>query len=88
MHYILLPEPDMSLIDDVIERRVARMQEIVELGRKARDTSKLPLKFPCRTLVLVCSEPDFKVFCCLPPQATSTSTSCLCFQCCRRVLIH
>lgn len=60
VHYILLPEPDMSLIDEVIERRVARMQEIVELGRKTRDSSKLPLKFPCRTLVLVCTEPDFK----------------------------
>ena len=61
VHYILLPEADMSLIDKVIERRVSRMQEIVELGRKSRDLHKLPLKFPCRTLVLVCSEPCFQV---------------------------
>jgi isoleucyl-tRNA synthetase len=60
VHYILLPEADMSLIDKVIERRVSRMQEIVELGRKSRDLHKLPLKFPCRTLVLVCSEPCFQ----------------------------
>ena len=41
VHYILLPKANMSLIDEVVERRVARMQEIVELGRESRANHKL-----------------------------------------------
>ena len=32
VHYILLPEPNMALIDADIERRVSRMQVIVEVS--------------------------------------------------------
>ena len=66
MHYVLLPEPDASLVDETIERRVAILQDVVELGRKIRDDRKLGLKFPCRTLILVSCEPEFQVRACTP----------------------
>lgn len=44
VHYTDFPAPDESLMDPVIERRVSRMQAVIELGRQARDRGKMPVK--------------------------------------------
>lgn len=53
IHYILLPEPDPSLIDEEIERKVAVMQSVVDLTRVLRDRKTLPIKYPLKEIVVV-----------------------------------
>src|SRR5699024_1711872 len=37
VHYLMLPQPNNSLINKDIERAVSRMQTVIELGRVTRD---------------------------------------------------
>lgn len=53
IHFLLLPEADMSLIDEDIERKVSVMQSVVELSRIIRDRKMLPVKYPVKELVVV-----------------------------------
>ncbi|OQV24382.1 Isoleucine--tRNA ligase, cytoplasmic [Hypsibius exemplaris] len=45
VHYLMFPDPRFDLVDVNIERAVARMQTVVELGRQARERRTLPIKF-------------------------------------------
>jgi len=42
VHYLSYPEPNESLFNAEIERRVTRMQEVIGLGRQARDPGAKP----------------------------------------------
>ncbi|KKA20158.1 Isoleucine--tRNA ligase [Rasamsonia emersonii CBS 393.64] len=42
-----------ELFDENVERRVARMQKVIDLGRAARDKCGIGLKTPLRTLVVI-----------------------------------
>ncbi|EON67537.1 isoleucyl-tRNA synthetase [Coniosporium apollinis CBS 100218] len=53
VHFLPFPEVREELFDDVIERRVSRMQKVVELGRVARDKRSVGIKQPLETLVVV-----------------------------------
>lgn len=44
VHYTNLPLPNASLIDAVVERRVAAMRTVVELGRIIRERNAIPIK--------------------------------------------
>jgi isoleucyl-tRNA synthetase len=44
VHYVMLPEPELSFIDDGIERSVSNMQTVIELGRVIRDKHSQPMK--------------------------------------------
>lgn len=46
VHYFILPKPNEDLIDHKIERGVARLQAVIDLGRIIRDRNNLPLKIP------------------------------------------
>ncbi|KXS21576.1 hypothetical protein M427DRAFT_142059 [Gonapodya prolifera JEL478] len=59
VHFLEFPEPNKRYFDDVIERRVSRMQKVIEQGRLIRDTKTLPLKTPLKELVVVCPDPEF-----------------------------
>lgn len=59
IHYWMLPEPDSSLRNSLIERRVARMQAVVELGRLLRDKIAVPIKFPLLEVVVVHPDQDY-----------------------------
>lgn len=59
VHYLMLPEVDESLIDNAVERRVARMQTVIELGRVLRDRKTLPLKYPLMEVVVIQREDQY-----------------------------
>jgi len=46
VHYLPFPTPDKKLFNEEIERRVTRTQEVITLGRQARDRGKIPIKQP------------------------------------------
>ena len=53
VHFLMIPGPRTDLIDEDIERSVARMQSVVELGRVVRDRRTMPVKYPVPELVLI-----------------------------------
>jgi len=59
IHYLPYPNPDNSLLDVTLERRVARMQQVIELGRLARERRRKPLKQPLAELVVYQSTQEF-----------------------------
>jgi len=53
VHFALLPQPDEAHTNPKIERRVGRMQTVIELGRTARDKRKLTMKRPLKSVLIV-----------------------------------
>ncbi|XP_018567070.1 isoleucine--tRNA ligase, cytoplasmic [Anoplophora glabripennis] len=59
VHFTMLPEPDQKLIDTNIERAVARMQSVIELGRVIRDRKTIPIKYPLPEVIVVHHDPQY-----------------------------
>ncbi|XP_050314029.1 isoleucine--tRNA ligase, cytoplasmic [Anthonomus grandis grandis] len=57
VHMAMYPSADRSLIDVNIERAVARMQSIIELGRVIRDRKTIPIKYPLPEVIVVHQDP-------------------------------
>ncbi|KAL6715172.1 isoleucine--tRNA ligase [Lecanora helva] len=53
VHFLDFPEVREELFDDAIERRVGRMQKVIELGRVSRERRTLGLKQPLRSLIVI-----------------------------------
>ena len=53
VHYLLLPAARKDLIHVDIERAVARMQSVVDLGRVLRDRKTMPIKYPLPEVVVI-----------------------------------
>ena len=53
VHFLEYPEVRQELFDEVIERRVGRMQKVIELARVSRERRAVGLKTPLRTLVVI-----------------------------------
>lgn len=53
VHFLLLPQARDSLINTAIEKAVARLQTVVELGRIVRDRNTLPMKYPLKEIVII-----------------------------------
>lgn len=53
VHFLSFPEVREELFDTVIERRVARMQKVIELARQSRERKTIGLKTPLMTLVVI-----------------------------------
>lgn len=53
VHFLPFPEVRSELFDPVIERRVARMQAVIELARVSRERRSIGLKTPLKTLVVI-----------------------------------
>jgi isoleucyl-tRNA synthetase len=51
VHFLPFPEAREDLFDEDIERRMARMQKVIELARTARERCGIGLKTPLLTLV-------------------------------------
>ena len=53
VHFLSYPTPNQSYLNDAVERRMSRMQTVIELGRVARERRTLPVKVRrmSRTLV-------------------------------------
>ncbi|KAJ5391835.1 Isoleucine--tRNA ligase cytoplasmic [Penicillium cosmopolitanum] len=53
VHFLSFPEVREELFDEVVERRVARMQKVIELGRLSRERRSIGLKTPLKSLVVI-----------------------------------
>jgi len=53
VHFLEYPEVRKELFDKVIERRVGRMQKVIDLARVSRERRAIGLKTPLKTLVVI-----------------------------------
>ncbi|KFM74142.1 Isoleucine--tRNA ligase, cytoplasmic, partial [Stegodyphus mimosarum] len=59
IHYLYVPEPKQQLINTVVERKVARMQEVIDIGRLIRERNTLPMKYPLPELVVIHEDQEY-----------------------------
>ncbi|KAL3479815.1 tRNA synthetases class I-domain-containing protein [Aspergillus californicus] len=53
VHFLPFPEVREELFDEVVERRVARMQKVIDMARVSRERRSLGLKTPLKSLVVI-----------------------------------
>lgn len=53
VHFLPFPEVREELFDEVVERRVGRMQKVIELGRLSRERRAIGVKAPLKTLIVI-----------------------------------
>ena len=53
VHFFAFPEVREELFDEEIERRVSRMQRVIELGRVSRERRTINLKQPLKSLAVI-----------------------------------
>ena len=53
VHFCSFPEVREELFDEDVERRVGRMQRIIELGRVSRERRTISLKQPLKSLIVI-----------------------------------
>ncbi|XP_028160047.1 isoleucine--tRNA ligase, cytoplasmic [Ostrinia furnacalis] len=53
VHYNMIPDPKLDLVDTDIERAVQRMQSVIELGRVLRDRKTIPIKYPLPEMIVI-----------------------------------
>ncbi|XP_072938440.1 isoleucine--tRNA ligase, cytoplasmic [Epargyreus clarus] len=53
VHFNMIPEPKLELVDTNIERAVQRMQAVIELGRVLRDRKTIPIKYPLPEMIII-----------------------------------
>ncbi|KAL9584715.1 MAG: hypothetical protein Q9212_001947 [Teloschistes hypoglaucus] len=53
VHFLSFPEVREELFDAEVERRVGRMQRVIELGRVSRERRTIGLKQPLKTLIVI-----------------------------------
>ncbi|CAB4252848.1 similar to Saccharomyces cerevisiae YBL076C ILS1 Cytoplasmic isoleucine-tRNA synthetase, target of the G1-specific inhibitor reveromycin A [Maudiozyma barnettii] len=59
VHFLSYPVVREELFDEAIEKAVARMQSVIELGRNVREKKMISLKTPLKTLVILHSDKDY-----------------------------
>ncbi|KAH8370827.1 hypothetical protein KR093_005139 [Drosophila rubida] len=58
VHYQMMPVSQRKFIRSDIERSVALMQSVVELGRVMRDRRTLPVKYPISEIIVIHKDPQ------------------------------
>jgi isoleucyl-tRNA synthetase len=53
VHFLAFPDVRSELFDEKIERRVGRMQRVIELARVSRERRTVGLKTPLKTLIVI-----------------------------------
>lgn len=59
VHFLPYPEVREELFDPVVERRVGRMQKVIELGRLSRERRTVGLKTPLKVLVVIHKDEEY-----------------------------
>ena len=59
VHFLPFPEVREELFDEAVERRVGRMQRVIELGRVSRERRTIGLKQPLKALIVIHHSPDY-----------------------------
>jgi isoleucyl-tRNA synthetase len=58
VHETIFTEPDASLLDEALERKMAQAQEIVFLARSLRERSKIKTRQPLKRILVPVSNPE------------------------------
>ncbi|KAL4914043.1 tRNA synthetases class I-domain-containing protein [Aspergillus aurantiobrunneus] len=53
VHFLPFPEVREELFDEIVERRVSRMQKVIEMARLSRERRSLGLKTPLKSLIVI-----------------------------------
>lgn len=59
IHFLPFPEVRQELFNADIERRVQRMQKVIELARYSRERRTIGLKQPLKTLIVIHHDPEY-----------------------------
>jgi isoleucyl-tRNA synthetase len=59
VHYEMMPNANNANINLPIERAVARMQAVIELGRVMRDRRTVPIKYPLTEVVVIHQQQEY-----------------------------
>jgi isoleucyl-tRNA synthetase len=59
VHFLSFPDVRQELFDEEIERRVGRMQRVIELARVSRERRAIGLKTPLKTLIVIHPDPVY-----------------------------
>lgn len=59
VHFLAFPEVREELFDAAVERRVSRMQTVIELARVSRERRSIGLKTPLKTLVVIHADTQY-----------------------------
>lgn len=59
VHFLPFPEVRQELFNPDVERRVQRMQKVIELGRYSRERRTIGLKQPLKTLIVIHHDPQY-----------------------------
>ncbi len=59
VHFLSYPEERHELYDPDIERRVSRMQKVIDLTRVCRERKTIGLKTPLKTLIVLHQDPQY-----------------------------
>lgn len=59
VHFLTFPDVREELFDAKIERRVGRMQRVIELARVSRERRTVGLKTPLKTLIVIHPDPVY-----------------------------
>ena len=59
VHFLSFPDVREELFDETIERRVAHMQRVIELGRVSRERRGIGLKTPLKSLAVIHRDPAY-----------------------------
>ncbi|KAH8586230.1 isoleucyl-tRNA synthetase [Bisporella sp. PMI_857] len=59
IHFLPFPDIREELFDEEVERRVGRMQRVIELGRISRERRTIGLKQPLTKLIVIHSDPIY-----------------------------
>ena len=59
VHFLPYPEVREQLFDEVVERRVSRMQKVIELTRISRERRTIGARTPLKTLVVIHQDPQY-----------------------------
>lgn len=57
VHHVMIPDVKEEMIDEVVERRISSMQDVIEVGRVIRDRVTLPLKYPLPEVIVISRDP-------------------------------
>ncbi|TGO44619.1 hypothetical protein BOTNAR_0781g00030 [Botryotinia narcissicola] len=59
VHFLAFPDVREELFDVDVERRVGRMQRVIELGRVSRERRSIGLKTPLKTFIVIHHDPFY-----------------------------
>lgn len=59
IHFVSFPSVRHEFIDEIVQRRVARMQSVIELGRTTRERKAVGIKTPLTQLVVIHKDQEY-----------------------------